>query len=107
MSDAPWPRVSVGRDLRRARGEWLHTNGAGAYASSTIAGTHTRRYLGLLVAGAGAEDAGIARAVIDACCLGLVIELPEGRHLGFDLVVQAGGEDVGEGFAEHSRCVHG
>ena len=47
---APWPRVEVGRDLRRARREWLHTNGAGAYASSTVAGMHTRRYHGLLVA---------------------------------------------------------
>jgi glycogen debranching enzyme len=40
----------VGRDLKRARREWLHTNGAGAYASSTVAGMHTRRYHGLLVA---------------------------------------------------------
>ena len=47
---APWPGVAVGRDLRRARREWLHTNGAGAYASSTVAGMHTRRYHGLLVA---------------------------------------------------------
>ena len=30
--------------------QWLHTNGAGAYASSTIAQMHTRRYHGLLVA---------------------------------------------------------
>jgi predicted glycogen debranching enzyme len=48
--DEPWPRVAVGRDLRRAGAEWLHTNGAGSYASSTIAGLHTRRYHGLLVA---------------------------------------------------------
>jgi glycogen debranching enzyme len=47
---SPWPHVSVGRELARARREWLHTNGAGAYASSTIAGLHTRRYHGLLVA---------------------------------------------------------
>jgi glycogen debranching enzyme len=45
-----WPSVLVEGELRRARGEWLHTNGAGAYASSTIAGMHTRRYHGLLVA---------------------------------------------------------
>ncbi len=49
-SPAPWPSVAVQRDLRRARSEWLHTNGAGAYASSTVAGLHTRRYHGLLVA---------------------------------------------------------
>jgi predicted glycogen debranching enzyme len=46
----PWPAVAVDRDLKRARLEWLHTNGAGAYASSTLAGMHTRRYHGLLVA---------------------------------------------------------
>lgn len=49
-SCAPWPSVPVHRDLARARKEWLHTNGAGTYASSTIAGMHTRRYHGLLVA---------------------------------------------------------
>ena len=32
--------------------EWLETNGIGGYASSTIAGVHTRRYHGLLVAAA-------------------------------------------------------
>jgi len=47
---SPWPAVAVERDLKRARLEWLHTNGAGAYASSTLAGMHTRRYHGLLVA---------------------------------------------------------
>lgn len=46
----PWPGVAVQRDLGRARREWLHTNGAGAFAASTIAGMHTRRYHGLLVA---------------------------------------------------------
>lgn len=30
--------------------EWLETNGLGGYASSTIAGTNTRRYHGLLIA---------------------------------------------------------
>ncbi|HEY2848168.1 MAG TPA: glycogen debranching enzyme N-terminal domain-containing protein, partial [Pyrinomonadaceae bacterium] len=30
--------------------EWLETNGIGGYASGTIAGLHTRRYHGLLVA---------------------------------------------------------
>jgi predicted glycogen debranching enzyme len=42
--------MDVDGDLDRARMEWLHTNGAGAYASSTIAQLHTRRYHGLLVA---------------------------------------------------------
>jgi predicted glycogen debranching enzyme len=46
----PWPAAVVERDLKRARSEWLHTNGAGAYASSTVACMHTRRYHGLLVA---------------------------------------------------------
>src|SRR5262249_30972853 len=39
-----------GGDLARAKREWLHTNGAGAYAASTLACMHTRRYHGLLVA---------------------------------------------------------
>ena len=47
---SPWPSVPVHGELGRARREWLHTNGAGAYASSTLAGMHTRRYHGLLVA---------------------------------------------------------
>ncbi|EYF05254.1 amylo-alpha-1,6-glucosidase [Chondromyces apiculatus] len=47
---SPWPHVEVGGELGRAAREWLHTNGAGAYASSTVAGMHTRRYHGMLVA---------------------------------------------------------
>ncbi|WP_438019586.1 amylo-alpha-1,6-glucosidase [Sorangium sp. So ce315] len=47
---SPWPHVRVHGQLSIARKEWLHTNGAGAYASSTIACMHTRRYHGLLVA---------------------------------------------------------
>lgn len=35
---------------RAVKYEWLETNGLGGYASSTIIGTHTRRYHGLLVA---------------------------------------------------------
>ena len=39
------------RDTRKATGlEWLDTNGAGGYASSSIAGCNTRKYHGLLVA---------------------------------------------------------
>ncbi|MFM9840885.1 MAG: amylo-alpha-1,6-glucosidase [Cyclobacteriaceae bacterium] len=38
-------------DFRKASSlEWLETNGIGGYASSTVAGAHTRRYHGLLVA---------------------------------------------------------
>jgi predicted glycogen debranching enzyme len=36
--------------LEPAEREWLHTNGAGAYAMSTVALMHTRRFHGLLVA---------------------------------------------------------
>ncbi len=50
MSDLVWPSVRVAGDLDRARVEWIHGNGAGAYASSTVAQMHTRRYHGLLVA---------------------------------------------------------
>ncbi|MBV9241390.1 MAG: glycogen debranching enzyme N-terminal domain-containing protein [Acidobacteria bacterium] len=39
------------RDLAQsATREWLETNGIGGYASGTVAGPHTRRYHGLLVA---------------------------------------------------------
>jgi len=50
MSDFVWPAVRVDGDLERARLEWVHANGAGAFASSTVARLHTRRYHGLLVA---------------------------------------------------------
>jgi predicted glycogen debranching enzyme len=48
--DTFWPAVRVDGVLERAKKEWLHTNGIGSYASSTIAQMHTRRYHGLLVA---------------------------------------------------------
>jgi len=39
------------RDLSRASlREWIHTDGLGGYASSTVVGLNTRRYHGLLVA---------------------------------------------------------
>jgi predicted glycogen debranching enzyme len=42
---------SITKNLDEAiRREWLETNGLGGWASSTIAGAHTRRYHGLLVA---------------------------------------------------------
>jgi predicted glycogen debranching enzyme len=50
LDDSFWPSVRVDGVLERAKAEWLHTNGAGAYASSTVARLHTRRYHGLLVA---------------------------------------------------------
>jgi predicted glycogen debranching enzyme len=47
--------ISFGKSLTQnfdeaIRREWLETNGLGGWASSTIAGAHTRRYHGLLVA---------------------------------------------------------
>lgn len=48
--DGPWPVVRVDGELQTAELEWLHTNGAGAYATSTIALMHTRREHGILVA---------------------------------------------------------
>jgi predicted glycogen debranching enzyme len=48
--DGPWPSIQIGGTLERAEREWLHTNGAGAYAMSTLALMHTRRYHGMLVA---------------------------------------------------------
>lgn len=50
MKLAIWPRVETRGELEPAEGEWLHTNGAGAYAMSTVALMHTRRFHGLLVA---------------------------------------------------------
>lgn len=50
MSDFVWPHVRVEGKLARARSEWIIGNGAGAYASSTVALMHARRYHGLLVA---------------------------------------------------------
>ena len=50
MRDGPWPVVHTGGELERAEAEWLHTNGSGAYAMSTVALMHTRRHHGLFVA---------------------------------------------------------
>ncbi|HMI87081.1 MAG TPA: glycogen debranching enzyme N-terminal domain-containing protein, partial [Polyangiaceae bacterium] len=50
LDDTFWPTARIDGVLERAKAEWLHTNGAGAYASSTLAQLHTRRYHGLLVA---------------------------------------------------------
>lgn len=55
MGQSAGPAIAFGRaicgDLDAAlRREWLVTNGIGGFAAGTIAGTHTRRYHGLLVA---------------------------------------------------------
>ena len=49
------PLLTLGPEVTRefsaaASREWLETNGLGGWASSTVAGAHTRRYHGLLVA---------------------------------------------------------
>ncbi|HMA97485.1 MAG TPA: glycogen debranching enzyme N-terminal domain-containing protein [Polyangiaceae bacterium] len=44
----PWPVVDTYGELHAT--EWIHTNGAGAYAMSTVPMMHTRRYHGILVA---------------------------------------------------------
>lgn len=43
-------RTVTGVGDEALRREWLETNGIGGWASSTLAGAHTRRYHGLLVA---------------------------------------------------------
>ncbi len=43
-----WPIVDTYGELDAT--EWIHTNGAGAYAMSTVPMMHTRRYHGILVA---------------------------------------------------------
>lgn len=55
------PTVHTRGGLELAEAEWLHTNGAGAYAMSTLALMHTRRFHGLLVA---ALDPPLERHVI-------------------------------------------
>ncbi len=57
---------------RLAELEWLETNGIGGWASSTVAGTHSRRYHGLLVA---ATRPPVGRMV-------LVSKLEESLHVG-------------------------
>lgn len=49
-AESPWTHVDTHGKLEPAEGEWLHTNGAGAYSMSTVALMHTRREHGLLVA---------------------------------------------------------
>ncbi len=47
-SSSAWPIVDTYGELDAT--EWIHTNGAGAYAMSTVPMMHTRRYHGILVA---------------------------------------------------------
>lgn len=50
LRDGPFRCVETYGELEPATGsEWLHTNGAGAYAMSTVALMHTRRTHGVLV----------------------------------------------------------
>ena len=45
----------ITQDFERAIGlEWLETNGLGGWAGTTVAGAHSRRYHGLLVAATSA-----------------------------------------------------
>jgi predicted glycogen debranching enzyme len=49
------PKICVGRDIlsninNALTREWIVTNGLGGYASSTVLGTNTRKYHGLLIA---------------------------------------------------------
>ena len=46
----PWPIVQLGGELEPGEREWLHTNGAGAYAMSTVPLMHTRRHHGAFIA---------------------------------------------------------
>jgi predicted glycogen debranching enzyme len=46
----PWPSVTMRGESISLELEWLHTNGGGAYAMSTLALMHTRRHHGALVA---------------------------------------------------------
>ncbi len=60
--------IEFGRDIcsdleNALRREWLVTNGAGSYASGTIAGANTRRYHGILVAALAAP---VARTLLVA-----------------------------------------
>ncbi|HYO93590.1 MAG TPA: amylo-alpha-1,6-glucosidase [Polyangiaceae bacterium] len=48
--DGLWTLVETNGELAPAEREWIHTNGAGAYAMSTIAVMHTRRAHGVFVA---------------------------------------------------------
>ncbi len=48
--EVPWSHLETHGELAPAEKEWLHTNGAGAYAMSTVAMMHTRRHHGAFVA---------------------------------------------------------
>ena len=50
MSERVWGRGDCGELDSALRREWLVTNGLGGFACATVAGIHTRRYHGLLMA---------------------------------------------------------
>jgi predicted glycogen debranching enzyme len=50
MSRIRFDRGICGNFAASAKREWIETNGLGGFASSTVAGAHTRRYHGLLMA---------------------------------------------------------
>src|SRR5258706_5896138 len=67
--------ASMTQDLDAASAcEWMEANGLGGWASGTVAGAHTRRYHGLLVA---ATHPPVGRMV-------LLSKLPETLVLGAD-----------------------
>jgi predicted glycogen debranching enzyme len=57
----PWPVVQTAGEFGPGEREWLHTNGAGAYAMSSVALLHTRRHHGAFIA---ALDPPLGRHVI-------------------------------------------
>ena len=78
--------AAVTHDLEAAAGkEWIEANGLGGWASSTVAGCHTRRYHGLLVA---ATRPPIGRMVLvsklaeSLNVAGRVFELDTNRYAG-------------------------
>ncbi len=56
----------ITQDFERATGvEWLETNGLGGWAGTTVAGAHSRRYHGLLVAATGPERRSVLLSRLD------------------------------------------
>ncbi len=49
-------RIDTGPTAANLDREWLETDGRGGYAASTLAGCHTRRYHGLMVANLRAPE---------------------------------------------------
>ena len=64
LSADAWPVVDTYGELDAT--EWIHTNGEGAYAMSTVPMMHTRRYHGILVAPLGSGPVRVSRHVVRA-----------------------------------------